>query len=155
MLRSAVEAIGGYDPTLRARGCEGAEDFLLYLRIAEQYEFALVPDLIVAYRDRRGNMSDDVDRMVRSRDLCVLGFRQEYPELADAIEEGRMRFLRFMVGRCLRERRIADAARLTFDMVRQSPADAAFSLIELGKERFDRCKKYLGGKYQPGRMLEL
>ena len=94
MLRSAIESVGLYDVGLRASGCEGAEDFKMYLQIAEQYEFAIVPDYLTGYRERSDNMSSDVARMVRSRDDCVDEFAIKHPELSDAIENGRTRFLR-------------------------------------------------------------
>ena len=43
--RSAFEAVGGYEPSLRT-----AEDWDFYLRIAERYPFVCVPALNVLYR---------------------------------------------------------------------------------------------------------
>jgi glycosyltransferase involved in cell wall biosynthesis len=71
ILRSAIEFAGFYDVGLRASGCQGAEDYKMYLEIAEQYEFAIVPDYLTGYREHSGNMSSDAARMVRSRDVCV------------------------------------------------------------------------------------
>src|SRR5206468_3548401 len=37
--RSAFDQAGGYDPSLRDRDAQGAEDLMLYLTIAEHHEF--------------------------------------------------------------------------------------------------------------------
>jgi glycosyltransferase involved in cell wall biosynthesis len=143
ILRSAIEFAGFYDVGLRASGCEGAEDYKMYLEIAEQYEFAIVPDYLTGYREYSGNMSSDVARMVRSRDICVDEFAMRHPELRDAIENGRTRFLRVMIIRSVRERQFAVAARLFATMLRRNPLGAAHALIETVKNRVTRRRKHL------------
>jgi glycosyltransferase involved in cell wall biosynthesis len=145
MLRSAIEAAGLYDVGLRASGCEGAEDFKMYLQIAEQYEFAMVPDYLTAYRELSGNMSSDVARMVRSRDVCVDEFAIRHPELSEAIENGRTRFLRFMVARSVHERQFLIAGRLLANMFRKNPLGALQSFVELAKDRVARYRKLAVG----------
>jgi glycosyltransferase involved in cell wall biosynthesis len=143
ILRSAIEFAGFYDVGLRASGCEGAEDYKMYLEIAEQYEFAIVPDYLTGYREYAGNMSSDVARMVRSRDICVDEFAMRHPELRDAIENGRTRFLRVMIVRSARERQFAVAARLFATMLRRNPLGAAHAVIETIKNGITRRRKHL------------
>lgn len=143
ILRSAIEFAGFYDVALRASGCEGAEDYKMYLEIAEQYQFAIVPDYLTGYREYSGNMSSDVARMVRSRDVCVDEFAIRHPELRDAIENGRTGFLRVMIIRSVRERQFVVAARLFATMLRRNPLGAAHAVIETVKNRVIRRRKHL------------
>ena len=52
--KSVFGEMGGYEATLRAH-----EDLDMYLRIAEQFDFALVPRVLVGYRQTGESMSDD------------------------------------------------------------------------------------------------
>jgi glycosyltransferase involved in cell wall biosynthesis len=141
MLRSAIESTGLYDVGLRACGCEGAEDYKMYLQIAEQHEFAIVPDYLTGYREYSGNMSSDVGQMVRSRDICVDEFAIKHPELRDAIENGRTRFLRVMVARSAREGQYVVAARLFASMLRRNPRGGLQNAVEFVKNRVSRRRK--------------
>jgi glycosyltransferase involved in cell wall biosynthesis len=141
MLRSAIESVGLYDVGLRDRGCEGAEDYKLYLQIAERYEFAIVRDYLTGYREYPGNMSSDVAQMVRFRDLCVDEFAIRHPELSDAIENGRSRYLRVMVIRSLREREFLVAAQLFATMLRRNPLGAVQNVVDSVKNRSTRRDK--------------
>lgn len=79
--RDCVLDAGGYDPDLRARGGEGVEDLLLYLRIAEKHEVALVREFLVAYRVHPSSMSSNIRRMKRGHDLLLQMIRVQHPEL--------------------------------------------------------------------------
>jgi hypothetical protein len=79
--RDHVREVGGYDPGLRARGGEGCEDLMLYLRIAERYDVALVPALLVGYRINASNMSNSLPQMQRGHDLVLESVRARHPEL--------------------------------------------------------------------------
>jgi glycosyltransferase involved in cell wall biosynthesis len=142
ILRSAIECAGFYDVGLRASGCQGAEDYKMYLEIAEQYEFAIVPDYLTGYREHSGNMSSDAARMVRSRDVCVDEFAIRHPELRDAIESGRTRYLRVMIVRSAREKQFIVAAQLFATMLRQNPLGAVRAVIETIKNGVTRRRKH-------------
>lgn len=79
--RDYVLEVGGYDTSLRARGCEGCEDLMLYLTIAARHDVALVPAFLVGYRKSAFNMSRNVDQMKRSHDLVIHTIRARHPEL--------------------------------------------------------------------------
>lgn len=74
--RTAIEAVGGYDPGLRAQGIEGCEDLLLQLRIASRFNVDYVPEYLVAYRQHPAMMSFDQTRMLESR-LAALALVRE------------------------------------------------------------------------------
>jgi glycosyltransferase involved in cell wall biosynthesis len=67
--RECLEAVGGYDPGLNQARAQGAEDWKLYLALAEISEFVVVPLCLVGYRKTRNNMSADFSTMQRSTDL--------------------------------------------------------------------------------------
>lgn len=135
MLRSAVEAAGGYDESLKARRSQGCEDYKLYFKIAQSWRFALVRDHLVGYRDLSHNMSSDYWQMLRSRDLCSQEFGQADPSLRPLLNRGRARLLRYMVSRSLRARQFGTAAGLFVEMVRTSPAGATEQLTSLLRDR--------------------
>ncbi|RUV98050.1 glycosyltransferase family A protein [Mesorhizobium sp.] len=78
--RSAFERAGQFDPSLRARNAQGCEDLLMCLRIAENYEFGVVPQYLVGYRRTSGNMSSDVMQMFRSYQIVLAEFHEKYPQ---------------------------------------------------------------------------
>jgi glycosyltransferase involved in cell wall biosynthesis len=92
----------GYDPSLRARGGEGCEDWKLYCQLAERHQFAVVPAHLTGYRRLPNNMSSDILRMLRSRDLATADLLPSHPELKSAFHVGRNRVSRFMLHRALR-----------------------------------------------------
>jgi glycosyltransferase involved in cell wall biosynthesis len=82
MRRAAVEAVGGYDVTLRAREAQGSEDHALYLALAERWNFAVVPLYLVAYRHHAESMSQDAVRMARSETLVVTDLGRRRSDLS-------------------------------------------------------------------------
>ncbi|MGB6017748.1 MAG: hypothetical protein WBG32_23640, partial [Nodosilinea sp.] len=79
--RSCLELVGGYDTSLRSRQGQGCEDWDLYLRVAEQFEFRAVPTFSVGYRKVAGTMSKDYHQMARSHSLVMDKVRQQHPGL--------------------------------------------------------------------------
>jgi GT2 family glycosyltransferase len=84
--RAAFEQAGGYDPSLRARRAQGAEDLLMCLRVAERAEFRVVPRYLVGYRLAPHTMSSDSLQMFRSTELVLTEFRAKYPDYAHEID---------------------------------------------------------------------
>lgn len=81
MRRSMVESVGGYDPSLRARGAEGCEDKALYMALAERWNFAVVPKYLIAYRRHEDSMSHNSQRMARSGALVLADLRRRRSDL--------------------------------------------------------------------------
>lgn len=79
MRRSSLMQVGGYDESFQAQNAYGCEDWDLYLRIAENYEFRVVPEFLVGYRKLHHSMSYDYDRMARSHALMLQGAQQRHP----------------------------------------------------------------------------
>ncbi|NDJ17111.1 glycosyltransferase family 2 protein [Myxacorys almedinensis] len=79
--RSCFERIGGYNAELKEQNAQGCEDWDLYLRIAEQYQFRVVPEILIGYRQVIGSMSFDCEKMMRSCELVLSQIQQQYPEI--------------------------------------------------------------------------
>jgi glycosyltransferase involved in cell wall biosynthesis len=95
--REALEAAGGFYAHLRSRGAQGCEDYLLYLRVAESYHFALVPQHLVGYRVGPANMSSDRPRMLRSWMLVAQQMRERHPHRAHTIRAGLCNYALWLV----------------------------------------------------------
>jgi glycosyltransferase involved in cell wall biosynthesis len=83
MRREAIEAVGGYDVSLRAADAEGCEDWKLWLAIAENWRFGVIDQPLVGYRHSAGNMSSRTAQMLRSADRVSTEFRKRHPELSE------------------------------------------------------------------------
>jgi glycosyltransferase involved in cell wall biosynthesis len=79
--RECIDHVGIYDCNLRDQNAEGAEDWDLYLRIAEKYQFGLVPCALLGYRITQASMSKNVYSMIKSIELVGNKFAEKYPEL--------------------------------------------------------------------------
>jgi glycosyltransferase involved in cell wall biosynthesis len=66
-----MREMGGYDPVLRDLRAEGAEDYKLQLKIAERYEFEVVPEYLTGYRKTRQSMSANSQAMYKSKELVL------------------------------------------------------------------------------------
>lgn len=131
MRREAVTRSGGYDASLRARGAEGCEDYTLYFEIAEHFRYAVVPRYLVGYRETQANMSSDIRKALRSRDLCVPDFLSRHPNLAPSFHAGHMRIMRFMLARSIRGRKWGDVRYLLNRMMRHDPLGLMVSIGQL------------------------
>lgn len=85
--REAFDAVGGYDGSLHERGAQGCEDLMIYLRIAELYEFRVIRRHLTGYRVSRGNMSSNALRMLRSCELTLESFRDRHPQFEPEFED--------------------------------------------------------------------
>jgi glycosyltransferase involved in cell wall biosynthesis len=74
--RSCLSECGGYRPEF-----VGLEDKELFLRIAERYEFRVVPEFLVAYRLVRGSTSHAYARIEDCHRRLVCEIRERHPEI--------------------------------------------------------------------------
>ncbi|MER8579608.1 glycosyltransferase family 2 protein [Mesorhizobium sp. M1423] len=101
MRRSAFERAGQFDPSLRARNAQGCEDLLMCLRIAESYEFRVVPQHLVGYRMTNANMSSDVMQMLRSCEIVLAEFREKYPQFGSDLDAHLVDMVQWLAVRAL------------------------------------------------------
>jgi glycosyltransferase involved in cell wall biosynthesis len=83
--RTCLENIGGYNKSLRDRGAQGCEDWDIALRVAEHYEFRVVPEILVGYRQAFGSMSSLGTVMEKSYHLTVEYIKSNHPEIPKII----------------------------------------------------------------------
>ena len=83
--RSALDEVGFYDTSMRARGGQGCEDWEITLRVAERYDVGLAPGYFTGYRTVQGSMSHDCDSMARSYELVMEGAWVRDPDLSQAL----------------------------------------------------------------------
>jgi len=126
--RDAFDAAGGYDCSLRAKGAEGAEDFLICLRLAEKTEFCVAPRYFVGYRRTPRSMSSDCLRMFRSTEISLQEYRRRFPEYAREIEGNLQSFRHWYAWGALRAGRVGDAAVLIGECLAHQPVGASLHL---------------------------
>ncbi|BDA71349.1 hypothetical protein CAL7716_055150 [Calothrix sp. PCC 7716] len=81
--RSCFEKVGGYNCELKQQNAQGCEDWDIYLRIADFYEYRVVPEFLVGYRQVKGSMSRATKSMAKSFELVITDARQrrlEFPQ---------------------------------------------------------------------------
>ena len=123
--REAFERVGGYEPSLKARRAQGAEDLLMCLRVAEVAEFRVVPRHLVGYRMAPDSMSTDSLQMFRSTELVLQEFLAKYPDYADEIDRHLQDSRTWFAYRAGRSGRIAAALLLLREAFAIHPARTA------------------------------
>ncbi|MBW4636270.1 MAG: glycosyltransferase family 2 protein [Iphinoe sp. HA4291-MV1] len=79
--RVCFEKVGGYNHKLREQNAQGCEDWDIYLRIAEHYQFRVVPEFLIGYRQVKASMSNKCQIMERSYNLMMADFQRRYPQI--------------------------------------------------------------------------
>ena len=102
---------------MRARQAQGCEDYLLYLRLAERYRFALVPERLTGYRRTPTNMSSNHCRMLRSWRLVADEMRVRHPQHRRTIAKGVTYYAAWLLERAIRPRNPFEIARIALDAV--------------------------------------
>lgn len=83
--RACFQQVGGYNSNLKEQNGQGGEDWDMYLRIAENYQFRAVLEFLVGYRKLSNSMSCDYASMAKSRDLIWQSIRKKYPKIPGII----------------------------------------------------------------------
>jgi hypothetical protein len=83
--RDCVLEVGGYDRTLRAGGGDYGEDLMLFLAIAERFDVAVVPEVLVGYRAHSSNLSRDLIRVMRGHARVLATARSRHAELPNRL----------------------------------------------------------------------
>jgi glycosyltransferase involved in cell wall biosynthesis len=86
LIRSdCFETVGGYCCHFQQIGAQGCEDWDLYLRIAEKFEFRVVPEFLVGYRSHQESMSANYRAMERSYVEMIRAVTSRHPALPDRV----------------------------------------------------------------------
>ncbi|MGH1571271.1 glycosyltransferase family 2 protein [Methylobacterium sp. P31] len=106
--RSAIEEIGYFDTSLRHVNATGCEDYDFLLRLAEKFEFAVVPAPLVLYRITTASMSSNAGRMARSWSIVAERAASRSPHLRSAFARGWRLYCANLFFGALRRGRIRD-----------------------------------------------
>lgn len=99
--RDCLVKVGAYDPSLRAQNAEGCEDLDLLLKLAEYFDFELVPEFLLGYRLWDGSMSCKVAAMDRSHRIVMRRVKQGTVQLPPRILRwSRSEFCLHLVTKC-------------------------------------------------------
>lgn len=79
--KTYLDQVGGYSTELRDCRAQGCEDWDLYLRLAEQCEFEVVPEFLVGYRKIASSMSQDYNQMARSQQMMLASVQHKHPRI--------------------------------------------------------------------------
>lgn len=124
--RTCVEEVGGYDSGLHAVRAQGAEDWKLYLAMAENCEFAVVPEYLVAYRRSSTSMSTDTTAMRQSMELVGEWIAERWPAI-DARHRRRRDYFTnsYLADQALARNRVAESFRYQLRAYAARPARLA------------------------------
>jgi glycosyltransferase involved in cell wall biosynthesis len=83
--KHCFERIGVYNTCFFLQAAQGCEDYDLYLRIAEQFEFRVVKEFLTGYRKTGNSMSRNHKTMEQSRNLVYNDQKRRNPWIPDII----------------------------------------------------------------------
>ena len=116
--RACVEEVGGFDGRF-----QGAADTELFLRVAERYDFAVVPEYLMGYRQSAGSMSRDIWHMLRQVEQVLVEARHRNPQLPkELFRWGRGRLGAWLARESLRADRVGLGAYLLLRTLLYDPA---------------------------------
>ncbi|MCT2398390.1 glycosyltransferase family 2 protein [Novosphingobium mangrovi (ex Huang et al. 2023)] len=127
--REALEAANGYEPALFAAGAQGCEDILFYCRVAEHYEFAVVEDYQIGYRQLPDAMSANLPRMLRSWTMVLDEMLAKYPQKKKLVRKGLRTYANWAVRRAVHRRQPATVLELARLVAKRSPGLATGMLL--------------------------
>jgi hypothetical protein len=124
--RTALAAVGGYQPDLRRQGAEGCEDYLMQLLIARSWKVGCVPAYLVGYRWSDQTMSRNLARMMRSHLAAIAHVRRRFPETpARVLAASEAKVRAYYAVQQLRSHRPADALSELWHAMRLDSRSAA------------------------------
>lgn len=83
--RACFEKVGYYNCKLREQNAQGAEDWDMHLRIAECYQFRVVPEFLIGYRQVVTSMSANYKTMEKSYSLVVADVKKRNSDIPNFI----------------------------------------------------------------------
>jgi glycosyltransferase involved in cell wall biosynthesis len=110
--RTSIQQVGGYSVSMRDQGGQGCEDWDLAIRVAEEFDVAVVSAVLVGYRRLPDSMSADCEAMWRSKTQVMerlSGRRSSVP--AKVIRRSNTQFALYLAGVAFWSRRYVEACR--------------------------------------------
>jgi hypothetical protein len=139
MRRSAILAAGGYESRLRDMRAEGCEDYLLYFRIAEQYEFRRVPEYLTGYRESAVSMSSDGVQMIKSYREVEREIITRHADLAPRVRALRAKIAVWLLHRSVQARNWGGVGYLVLQITAVDPTWAPIAIYKWAKAKAKRA----------------
>jgi glycosyltransferase involved in cell wall biosynthesis len=83
--RLCFEKVGGYNCKMKAENAQGCEDWELHLRIAQYYQFKVVPEYLVGYRQITSSMSCNFAAMAKGHTLILADVRRYHSKVPEKV----------------------------------------------------------------------
>ncbi len=83
--KQCFDEVGLYNTTFFSQKAQGCEDYDMYLRIAEKFQFKLIRDFLTGYRKTGHAMSDNYKTMERSRGLVFRDQEKRTPWIPSVV----------------------------------------------------------------------
>jgi len=83
--KSCLNKVGSYNELLKEQDAQGCEDWDLQLRIAEFYQYKVVPKFLVGYRRYFNSMSGNHLQMAKSYNLIMIDVKKKYPKIPEFV----------------------------------------------------------------------
>ncbi|MFW2439118.1 MAG: glycosyltransferase family 2 protein [Arenicellales bacterium] len=108
--RECFDRVGMYNSEFLELDAHGCEDWDIYLRIAEHYEFRVVPEHLTGYWQTAESMSADWKLMDRSYGLLMEWVRTRHPEIpAFVFRWSKSNYLFYLANKAARAQQTADS----------------------------------------------
>ncbi|MGC1309934.1 MAG: glycosyltransferase family A protein [Phormidesmis sp.] len=117
--RHCFKNTGGYSSEARASGCQGCEDYDMHLRITEQYQVKVVPQILVGYRQSTNSLSCNVTAMSQCRSLSLQILQRSFPAIYSLVKRWSISTYQLQNARqCCRLGNYSQARRLIFQALK-------------------------------------
>ncbi len=111
--RGCFDRVGMYSLEYRELNAQGCEDWDIYLRVAEHYEFRVVNEYLTGYWQSADSMSADWKLMDRSYRMLMAGVRKRHAEIPGYIFRwSRSNYLLYLANRATRAGETASSMQL-------------------------------------------
>ena len=120
--RQCLDKAGLYSLDYRNSNAQGCEDWDIYLRLAEHYEYRVVGEFLTGYWQSTDSMSADWKLMDRSYQLLMEGVRKRHPEIPEYIFRwSRSNYFLYLANRAAQASEAASSMRLLVRAVSSDP----------------------------------
>ena len=83
--KSCLNKVGNYNELLKEQGALNCEDWDMQLRIAEFYQYKVVPNFLVGYRRLPNSKSGNHLKVAKSYNIMMASIREKYPQIPELV----------------------------------------------------------------------
>ena len=120
--RTCFEKVGKYNELFKQQNAQGCEDWDLHLRIAEHYQFRVVPKFLVGYRQLSSSMSNNHFKMIESYNLVMQNVRERHPKIPEYIYSwSKSNFYIYLLGKIYKSEGLTTTVALIYKILKIDP----------------------------------